>query len=318
VPRSAIIIAVTAAFVLSGCIGQRVTRNSGGAEEIRDDPAELRADVDALQKRIDSLESTLRAYETDRDAARVTSAVQIEQLQDEIRALSVQVQEMMNLVASRTAAGSSQAGPDAYAAPPTGDQGYSSQARDLPSWEPPAHQTAGSSPDELSAVDDAVSRAADGTAADPTAGARDGAGENTAAMQEPIDRAATSAPTTARELYDAAYTDLTRGNYQLALMGFRDYLKRYPDTDLADNAQYWIGEVYYAQSQYAQAIEEFLLVVDRYPGADKVAAAYLKTAFSFRRTGDLPTARRYLRLIMDRFPDSEEARLARQNLAELR
>ncbi|MBD3336747.1 MAG: tol-pal system protein YbgF, partial [Candidatus Eisenbacteria bacterium] len=128
---------------------------------------------------------------------------------------------------------------------------------------------------------------------------------------------AETVPADARQLYNAAYRDVTEGNYQLALMELREFLDRFGETPLADNAQYWIGEIYYAQQQYPQAVEEFLKVVNDYPEADKVPAAYLKTAFSFRAQDDLPTARRYLQFLIDRYPDTGEADLAREALREL-
>lgn len=116
-------------------------------------------------------------------------------------------------------------------------------------------------------------------------------------------------------LYEVAYADLKRDNFQLALINLRAFLERYSATSLADNAQYWIGEAYYAQGQYEIAIEEFRKVVDQHPGQDKEAAAYFKIALSFKALGDAATAKRYLRFTIDRFPETREAKLAREKLA---
>ncbi len=118
----------------------------------------------------------------------------------------------------------------------------------------------------------------------------------------------------ARRLYDQAYLDLTRGNYSLAILGFREFLRISPGSDLADNAQYWIGECYYAQRDFNQAIREFLTVEERYPHGDKVPAALLKAAYSFQALEDRAAARRYLNEVLTRFPDSDEAVLARNRL----
>lgn len=118
----------------------------------------------------------------------------------------------------------------------------------------------------------------------------------------------------AKRLYDQAYKDLTRGNYSLALLGFREYLRRSPASDLADNAQYWIGECYYAQRDYDPAIQEFLRVQKDYPQGDKVPAALLKTGFSFLQLEDRASARRYLNQVVEQFPNSEEAISARNKL----
>jgi len=85
----------------------------------------------------------------------------------------------------------------------------------------------------------------------------------------------------ARELYNSAYRDLLRGNYQLSLAGFTEYMQKYPSTDLTDNAQYWIGEVYYAQGRFMKAIAEFEKVIKGYPAGDKKASALLKIAYSY-------------------------------------
>ena len=85
----------------------------------------------------------------------------------------------------------------------------------------------------------------------------------------------------ARELYNTAYRDLIRGNYQLALSGFRQFVLQHPNSDLIDNAQYWIGEVFYAQGRYSNAIEEFEKVVRRYRDSDKNASALLKIGYAY-------------------------------------
>lgn len=117
--------------------------------------------------------------------------------------------------------------------------------------------------------------------------------------------------------YETAYRDLQRENYQLALMNFRSFLAEFPQTHLSDNAQYWVGEIYYAQGQFNQAVDEFRRVVDDYPGQDKVPAAYYKIALCFINLRDTATARRYLISLLERFPEAQEARMAEEKLAEL-
>jgi tol-pal system protein YbgF len=126
---------------------------------------------------------------------------------------------------------------------------------------------------------------------------------------------ATESGDTPRALYDAAYQDLSRGNHELALMGFQEVLSRYPSSELADNAQYWIGEVYYDQKDYAAALEQFRKVEENYPTGDKVPASLLKIGKSLRELGQTAEARRALQSLVERFPSTEEARLARDMLA---
>ncbi len=121
----------------------------------------------------------------------------------------------------------------------------------------------------------------------------------------------------AAELYNTAYKDLTRGNYQLALEGFRQFLINFPDHPLAENAQYWIGEAFYAQAQYHIAFEEFKIVVTKYNAGRKVPAALLKMAYCLIKQGKRLEARYYLDQVIRKFPKSEEAQLAKEKLKEI-
>jgi len=79
-----------------------------------------------------------------------------------------------------------------------------------------------------------------------------------------------------KSLYDAAYNDYLKGNYDLGVREFQEYLSNFPNTDLSDNAAYWIGESYYRQRRFRQAVEEFDIVITRYPKGDKMPSALLK------------------------------------------
>jgi tol-pal system protein YbgF len=119
-----------------------------------------------------------------------------------------------------------------------------------------------------------------------------------------------------KPLYDAAYQDLSRGNTELALMGFHDLLEQYPTSELADNAQYWIGESYYSKADYKQALEEFRKVPANYPTGDKVPAALLKIGYCQQNLGHHNDARDAFQELIRRFPSSEEARLAKGKLSD--
>jgi tol-pal system protein YbgF len=118
----------------------------------------------------------------------------------------------------------------------------------------------------------------------------------------------------AKRVYDQAYLDLTRGNYSLAVLGFREFLKRSPQSDLADNAQYWVGECFYAQRDYVTAVQEFLKVQEQNPNGDKVPAALLKIGYSYLQLDDKGAARRYLNMVIEKYPNSDEAGLAKNKL----
>lgn len=118
-------------------------------------------------------------------------------------------------------------------------------------------------------------------------------------------------------LYQTAYADYLRKNYDLAVLGFQQYLKEFPETDLADNAAYWIGECYFSQAKYAQAIKEFDNVFARFPHSDKTASALLKRAYATLEIGQRTQGVSQLQKVIKDFPSSDEANLARQRLKSL-
>lgn len=119
-------------------------------------------------------------------------------------------------------------------------------------------------------------------------------------------------------LYNTAYLDLSRGNYQLALQGFKEYLNNFPNSEFAGNAQYWIGETYYARGEFQTAFDEFKKVIVNYPRGTKVAAALLKMGYCLIKLNDLSGAKMYFNAVIQRFPHSEEAKLASSRLEELK
>jgi tol-pal system protein YbgF len=120
------------------------------------------------------------------------------------------------------------------------------------------------------------------------------------------------------EAYQTAYSDYASGRYKLAAEAFREYLRHYPDTEVSDNAQYWVGESLYAQGDFPSAIIEYRAVVDRYPKGDKVPAALLKIGIANIRLGNNAEARKSLHQVMQRYPKSPEAALAKERLAQIR
>ncbi|HPC88687.1 MAG TPA: tol-pal system protein YbgF, partial [Candidatus Saccharicenans sp.] len=121
----------------------------------------------------------------------------------------------------------------------------------------------------------------------------------------------------AQEMYNNAYSDYLKGNYDLAIESFKLFLQQYPATPLADNALYWIGECYYSQGKYTEAIESFNDLLLNYPNGDKVPAAYLKKGMSFIQQGKKDEALATFKLLVSKYPQQEEARLAQQKINEL-
>lgn len=134
----------------------------------------------------------------------------------------------------------------------------------------------------------------------------------------------------AEESYQAAYLDFSKGLYPLAVSGFRDFVRRFPDSPLADSAQYWIGEAYFsmaratasqpekARENLEQAVQEFRKVVVAYPRGSKVPTALYKEALALVELKQTALAQTRLQYLVEHFPQSEEAPLAKERLASLK
>jgi tol-pal system protein YbgF len=120
------------------------------------------------------------------------------------------------------------------------------------------------------------------------------------------------------DYYDAAMRDLSMGNYDLAEVGFLQYLEQYPKSDLADDARYGLAETYYARKRWAEAIEEYQRVVTMNPKGGKAAAAMLKIGLSQKADGKPRDARKTLEELIKQFPYADEAKVAQQRLDEIK
>jgi tol-pal system protein YbgF len=121
-------------------------------------------------------------------------------------------------------------------------------------------------------------------------------------------------PPAPRELYSQAYADYARGNYDLAMQGFAEYLRAYPGTDFSDNAQYWIGECMYGKKLYSEAIEAWNTLLKDFPSSDKLPDARVKKGMALERLGRRSQALVEYRFVVDRYPTSQAARIARERL----
>jgi tol-pal system protein YbgF len=151
----------------------------------------------------------------------------------------------------------------------------------------------------------AGSNGSDETEAGAAAAGSAAAAEGSAAMSTP------------EELYRSAYEDYMRGNYDLAAQGFRDYMERWPSTELTDNALYWIGECYDAQGEPQQALDVFTRVLEDYPTSDKAAAAQLKKGLLYLKMDDQAQGVVHLQYVVYEYPGTREADLARERLRSL-
>ncbi len=119
-----------------------------------------------------------------------------------------------------------------------------------------------------------------------------------------------------RTLYSEAVQLTRQGDADRGRQLLEAFLMEHPDHELAPNAYYWLGETYYSDRRYAQAILTFKEVASRFPRHHKAAASMLKTGFAYERLGDTANARFYLSTLVDEYPGSDPAKLAKAALDE--
>src|SRR5271163_2269818 len=118
-------------------------------------------------------------------------------------------------------------------------------------------------------------------------------------------------------LYSNGLRDITSGKYDLARSEFQDYLRFYGDTDLASNAQFYLGEIAYSQKQYEQSVVEFDKVLTNYPKSFKLGPAHLRKGLALIELGQKQAGIKELREVVRLFPNSDEERRARAKLKEV-
>ncbi len=118
----------------------------------------------------------------------------------------------------------------------------------------------------------------------------------------------------ADRLYNTAYLDFTKGEYQTAIMGFRRFIQLFPSSEMADNAQYWLGECFYSLNQLDSAEIEFKQVKNKYPDGNKVPAAVYKLGLIYQFQGKTSAAQEKFREVVENYPSSPEAKLAQERL----
>jgi tol-pal system protein YbgF len=133
--------------------------------------------------------------------------------------------------------------------------------------------------------------------------------------------AASGAPSgpapSADTLYSNGLRDITSGKYELARNEFQDYLRYYGDTDLASNAQFYLGEIAYSQKNFDRAVQEYEKVLTNYPKSFKLAPARLKKGMALIELGQKNPGVKELREVVKRYPGTEEERRARAKLKDM-
>lgn len=118
-------------------------------------------------------------------------------------------------------------------------------------------------------------------------------------------------------IYYTAYSDFLAKNYKLAIDGFKQFVKLYPKHTRTDNAMYWIGECYYTQRLFQEAVNTFNEVIDKYSDGDKVMGATLKKGFALVEMGKESEGINVLKGLISQYPLSDEAKLAQRKINEI-
>jgi len=119
------------------------------------------------------------------------------------------------------------------------------------------------------------------------------------------------------DAYRQAKNDFDKGNFDLALAGFQNYVIQFSDTTQASSAQYWIGECYYAKKEFSTAIDSFAKVIKTYPKSEKVAGAKLKIGLSYLNEKNTAKAKEYLNKVIKEHPGTTEAEIAKDRIHKI-
>jgi tol-pal system protein YbgF len=133
----------------------------------------------------------------------------------------------------------------------------------------------------------------------------------------PAGAASATPPISSDTLYQNALRDYNSGRYDLSRQEFSDFLKNFPDSDLAGNSQFYLGEIDFSQANYQDALAAYDMVLVNYPKSYKLAAASLKKGEAMLALGQKASAIRQFRSVVSRFPGTDESKRAESHLRQL-
>jgi tol-pal system protein YbgF len=120
--------------------------------------------------------------------------------------------------------------------------------------------------------------------------------------------------TSPQRLYDMAWADYAAGQWTLAIQGFQSFMRAFPKSELADDAQYLIGESYLLDNKFRDALDGYEQVIKNYPGGDKLPNAYYKRGVVLERLGQRDRARESYEHVVKNYPETPAGALAKQRL----
>lgn len=132
-----------------------------------------------------------------------------------------------------------------------------------------------------------------------------------------MEQARDVSPVQIQSQYQDAFKLLKQSRYDQAIRAFQEFLSAYPDSDYADNAQYWLAEAYYVTRNFEPALKEYRKLVQKYPNSQKYTHGLLKIGFTLQELGRLDEARKQLQELMEKYPGTTAARLAEERLQRI-
>jgi len=129
--------------------------------------------------------------------------------------------------------------------------------------------------------------------------------------------ASAAPPASADVLYSNGLRDINGKHYDLATQEFQDYLKYYSETDLASNAQFYLGEIAFMQGQFQQALDAYNRVIENFPKSFKLASARMRKGYCLAELGQKAAAIRELRTVVRQYPGTDEAKRSAAKLKEM-
>jgi tol-pal system protein YbgF len=240
----------------------------------------MRTDTNAMQSDLDSMRGTL-----------ADTRANVQQMQRDVSALKERVDETRVQVGRQIGQTSRE-----------GDQ----RVKNLETRLAKLDEDLKAQGEILNAREEAIKQLGEAVEAQQKTVPSDGLAEGAAAESDAI-----------RRDYEAAWRTLDKKDYKGAIGRFKEFIKKYPKSALAGNAQYWVGESHYALKEFDQAIIEFDAVRRKYPQGEKVPAALLKQGFAFADLGEKVNARLILQEVVEKYPQSPEAVRAKQRLKSL-
>lgn len=132
-----------------------------------------------------------------------------------------------------------------------------------------------------------------------------------------VEQARDVSPVQIQAQYQEAFGLLKQSQYEQAIQAFRKFLAAYPDSDYADNAQYWLAEAYYVTRDFDSALKEYRKLVQAYPNSQKYTGGLLKIGYTLQELGKLDEARKQLQELVQKYPGTTAARLAQDRLQRL-